>query len=281
MITVLNQGIYCSIQDLGRKGFANIGVPISGVMDATSAKLGNQLLNNNLNEAVLEIAFGGVELQFDEDTTVCLTGADFTPKINGIRIEMNAVIKIKKSQTITFGKRNYGVRTYLSVFGGIQAKEILSSKSFYKEISRKTTLQKGDTVRCKTFEGQTKQTYSKIKVDEHHFKTNVINCFKGPEFELLTKKQQAQLFGVEFIISNDNNRVGYRLNESIENILKPILTSGVLPGTVQLTPSGKLIILMRDCQVTGGYPRVLQVSEESINRLAQKTTQDKIQFGLK
>jgi biotin-dependent carboxylase-like uncharacterized protein len=281
MITLLHQGVYCSIQDLGRKGFANIGVPVSGVMDATSAKLGNQLLSNDLNEAVLEIAFGGVELQFDEDTIVCLTGADFSPKINGVRIEMNAVIKIKKSQTITFGKRNYGVRTYLSVFGGIQAKEILSSKSFYKEISGKIILQKGDVVPCKTLKGQTKQTYSKIKVDERHFSTNGIRCFKGPEFELLTKTQQAQLFGAEFIISNDNNRVGYRLNEPIENTLKPILTSGVLPGTVQLTPSGKLIILMRDCQVTGGYPRVLQVSEESINRLAQKTTQDKIQFVLK
>ena len=281
MITVLHQGVYCSIQDLGRKGFSNIGVPISGVMDAASAKLGNHLLNNNLNDAVLEIAFGGVAFLFDEDTSICLTGADFSPKVNEILIEMNAVVKIKKAQTITFGKRKYGVRTYLSVFGGIQAKEIVSSKSFYKEISGKAMLQKGDIVPCKLFEGQTKSTYSKIKVDEHHFKTNVINCFKGPEFELLTKKQQAQLFGAEFIISNDNNRVGYQLNESIENTLKPILTSGVLPGTVQLTPSGKLIVLMRDCQVTGGYPRVLQVSEESINRLAQKTTQDKIQFVLK
>ena len=68
---------------------------------------------------------------------------------------------------------------------------------------------------------------------------------------------------------------------NIENQLKPILTSGVLPGTVQLTPSGELIILMRDCQVTGGYPRVLQLTEEAINILAQKTTKDKIQFELK
>jgi allophanate hydrolase subunit 2 len=68
------------------------------------------------------------------------------------------------------------------------------------------------------------------------------------------------------------------LEESLENTVKSILTSGVLPGTVQLTPSGKLIVLMRDCQVTGGYPRVLQVSEKGINRLAQKTTGDTIEF---
>jgi len=61
--------------------------------------------------------------------------------------------------------------------------------------------------------------------------------------------------------------MGYKLNEIVENNIPSILTSAVLPGTLQLTPSGKLIVLMRDCQVTGGYPRVLQVSEEPIHRL--------------
>ena len=59
-----------------------------------------------------------------------------------------------------------------------------------------------------------------------------------------------------------------------------MLTSSVLPGTVQLTPSGKLIILMRDCGVTGGYPRILQLTETSINRLSQKTTNDTFKFKL-
>ena len=81
-----------------------------------------------------------------------------------------------------------------------------------------------------------------------------------------------------FTISSDNSRMGYRLNETIPNNFESMLTSGVLPGTVQLTPSGKLIVLMRDCQVTGGYPRVLQLSENAINILAQKTTGDQLRF---
>jgi allophanate hydrolase subunit 2 len=68
--------------------------------------------------------------------------------------------------------------------------------------------------------------------------------------------------------------------QNIENHLEPIITSAVLPGTVQLTPSGKLIILMRDCQTTGGYPRVLQLKEASINVLAQKLTGHAVQFKL-
>ena len=74
--------------------------------------------------------------------------------------------------------------------------------------------------------------------------------------------------------------MAYQLKEPLENELTSIITSLVLPGTVQLTPSGKLIILMRDCQTTGGYPRILQLSEDSINRLAQKFTGDKINFIL-
>jgi len=106
-------------------------------------------------------------------------------------------------------------------------------------------------------------------------------CSKGPEFNLLSDAQQKILTKNLFTISNDNNRTGYRLEEQVKNNLDSILTSGVLPGTVQLTPSGVLIVLMRDCQVTGGYPRVLQLTESAINQMAQKTTHDTFQFILK
>ena len=71
------------------------------------------------------------------------------------------------------------------------------------------------------------------------------------------------------------------MSYTLENNLKPIITSLVLPGTVQLTPSGKLIVLMRDCQTTGGYPRVLQLKESSIDILSQKLTGNNIHFVIK
>ena len=74
--------------------------------------------------------------------------------------------------------------------------------------------------------------------------------------------------------------MAYQLEETLDNSLEPIITSLVLPGTVQLTPSGKLIVLMRDCQTTGGYPRVLQLKESSINILSQKFTNAKVRFKL-
>jgi biotin-dependent carboxylase-like uncharacterized protein len=280
MITVLNPGIYSTIQDLGRPSFANIGVPTSGVMDSYSAKMGNQLLNNNLKDAVIEITFGGCKFRFEKELKICVTGANFTPKIDDKEVEMNSVLEVKKGAILSFGKKIIGVRTYVSVQGGILSEVVLNSKSFYKGITTSFVLKKGDKLTIDSIKSGNKSAFSKIKTDEHHFKTTFIECFKGPEFELLTKVQQEKLLGNQFTISNDNNRVGYRLEETFENQLQPILTSGVLPGTAQITPSGKIIVLMRDCQVTGGYPRILQLTEEGINILAQKTTKDKIQFVL-
>ena len=74
--------------------------------------------------------------------------------------------------------------------------------------------------------------------------------------------------------------MGYRLEELVVNELSPILTSGVMPGTIQLTPSGKMIVLMRDCQVTGGYPRVLQLTDSAIDKLAQKSTGDSFRLKI-
>lgn len=281
MITVLNPGIYTTVQDSGRYGFAHIGVPLSGVMDSYSARIGNQLLNNNDNAAVLEITFGGCKFRFEEELTICLTGADFSPKLNDKKIEMNSVFKVDKNSILSFGKKEYGVRSYFCVLGGFDTSTVLGSKSFYRKITNTIQLKKEDKLLVKQNKVKQQKTYSKIKINDLHFSTTKVVCLKGPEFELLTEIEQNSLLNKSFTISNDNNRVGYRLEELIKNNLKPILTSGVLPGAIQLTPSGKLIILMRDCQVTGGYPRVLQLTEESINILAQKTTNDKIQLILK
>ena len=281
MITVIHPGIYSSIQDMGRTGYANVGVPISGVMDSYSVKIGNQLLLNEINDAVIEITNGGAKFQFEKTVQICITGADFNAKIDANPIAMNTIVEIKKGAVLIFGKREKGIRTYLCVQGGIRTSSVLNSKSFYKEITKSARLKKGDQLSIGEPNSIVSSRNAKVKVAEDHFTANTILCLKGPEYELLSKSEQNKLLNHLFTISKDNNRMGYRLEEKVENNLKSIFTSGVLPGTVQLTPSGKLLVLMRDCQVTGGYPRVLQLTEESINRLAQKSTREQIQFVLK
>ncbi len=280
MIKVLKPGFYTSIQDKGRTGFAAIGVPVSGVMDSYSANLANSILNNNLNNALLEITFGGCKLEFLSETIICISGGDFSPKINNQLIQLNSRIKVHKNDVLSFGKIKFGVRCYLAINEGFLTGEVLKSRSFYKNITSQFLIKKDDVLPISTFKVNLKTSNTSIKPKKFHFESEEIECYKGPEFELLNYAQKEQLENLTFTISNDNSRMGYRLEETIENQLPSILTSGVLPGTVQLTPSGKLIVLMRDCQVTGGYPRVLQLSEKAINQLAQKTTGNKIQLKI-
>ena len=278
MIAILHPGIYCSVQDQGRFGHTKIGVPQAGCADTYAAKMANVLLKNHEKDALIEITFGQGEFKFTSDTYICLTGGDFSPKLNGKLIKMQSVYFIKKDSVLSFGKRVYGARVYLSVQGGIQTETVYGSRSYFEGITQQK-LGKGAMLPILPIQKYADNNFSRVRVSEKHFTTIYLPCLKGPEFFKLNQEQQRKLF-TPFSISDDNNRVGYRLKESLENNLSSILTSAVLPGTVQLTPSGKCIILLQDCQVTGGYPRILQLSEIAIARVSQKITGDKIQFIL-
>lgn len=280
MLKVLKQGFYTTIQDLGRKGFAQFGVPFSGAMDKYSASLANHLLGNNLNDAVLEITFGNAQFKFTKETLICISGADFNAKLNDTTIPLNKVVKVSENDMLSFSNKNYGIRTYIAVLGGFQSEKILNSRSFFKGVTSDFIVRKNDEIFYNSLVTCKKSSLSSIKINENHFTTTNIQCFKGAEYNLLNEHQKKQLTSTKFTISNDNSRMGYRLNEAIENDFSSMLTSSVLVGTVQLTPSGKLIVLMRDCQVTGGYPRVLQLTEQAINQLAQKTTNSGFWFEI-
>jgi len=279
VVKVINPGIYSTIQDLGRLGFQKFGVPISGVMDSYSAKLANAILKNDDNDAVMEITIKGPVLEFQTKTAICITGADLSPILNSNSIQNNIPILVKKGDVLSFGRLNHGVRTYLSILGGFQTSLVMKSRSMYKNITESQVIKKDDSLPIN--ENRNAFNFNSTFVDTNYLKSDVVEVFQGPEFNKLSENVKKRLFSQKFAISQNNNRMAYQLNELVKNNLQPIITSLVLPGTVQLTPSGKLIVLMRDCQTTGGYPRILQLSEQGINTLAQKFTNDTIEFELK
>lgn len=281
MITVLDPGFYSTIQDTGRIGFQEYGVPYSGVMDKRASDLVNALLGNDKNDAVLEMTMTGAKLKFEKSTYIAISGADMSPKLNDNPIQLNKIITVKPNDVLSFGKLNTGFRCYLGVLGGFNTETVMHSRSMYKNITAQFMLQRNDKLNLsETLVSNIKQ-HASIRFDSSYLISNNMEVFKGPEFELLSENQKTQLLTKAFTISKDNNRMAYQLGETLQNNLKPIITSAVLPGTVQLTPSGKLIILMRDCQTTGGYPRVLQLKESSIDILAQKFTGNPLSFFLK
>ena len=280
MIEVLKPGLFSTIQDLGRFGYQQFGVPFSGVMDRKATKLANSLLGNNMNDAVIEMTMIGVALEFNCQTLICISGADMSPKLNDIPVSNHKVITVRPKDVLTFGKLINGFRTYLAVLGGLKTELSMNSRSMYKGISERAHIIKGDYLEIEDFNGLSSDKNAVLKVNTNYIINQDIEVFKGPEFDLLSAKQQSKLVNNNFTISNTNNRMAYQLNESFENNLDAIITAPVLPGTVQLTPSGKLIVLMRDCQTTGGYPRVLQLKKSAINVLSQKFSGNTIVFRL-
>jgi biotin-dependent carboxylase-like uncharacterized protein len=280
MVRVIKSGFYTTIQDLGRFGYQDYGMPVSGAMDHYSAQFANTLLNNDKNDAVLEITMTGPTLEFHCYTLICVSGADMSPKLNGSSIKLHTAIAVKPNDIVSFGKLNYGFRSYLAVLGGFQTELKLKSRCMYKNITAKFKIEANDELAVNESKLNESNKNAILKYNSNIFKLNSLEVYKGPEYELLSSLQQKQLFLQNYTISNLNDRMAYQLKELFENNLTSIITSPVLPGTVQLTPSGNLIVLMRDCQTTGGYPRILQLKETSINVLSQKFSGQKIQFQL-
>lgn len=279
MIEVIKAGVFSSIQDQGRFGHRHIGVPLSGAMDARSANLANSLLDNTLNCAVLETTLLGPTLKFNLDTFVAVTGANCELLLNKKPIGLNTVIDIKKGDLLTVGKVVKGVRSYLAVSGGFRTEKILGSRSYYSSVTNLSRIHNGDILNIV----QPKKDIlnrSTIGVNSTLFNQNLLSASKGPEFNLLDNQTQLSLFKLAFKILPQSNRMAYKFNHA--GILKTqeIITSSVQPGTVQLTPSGELIILMRDCQTTGGYARVLQLNNSTINQISQMQANEKISFIL-
>ena len=278
MIKVIKEGLFSTIQDSGRFGYKNIGIPVSGAMDQASAKLANLLLGNDERSAVLEMTLLGPTLEFMNDTYISITGADMNPVLNKQKILLNKTLLINKGDILCLSHSTNGMRSYLGVKGGFNSETKLGSKSFYRGITKREKLIKNDKIKFDKAISSPKTVNKNI----NDFKINRkgdIKVFKGPEFDLLDTYSKDIIFNTDFTIGI-NNRMGYNLVEPIKNSISSIISSPVMPGTVQLTPSGKIIILCRDCQTTGGYPRILQLDKNSINCLSQKTIGEIINFKL-
>lgn len=281
--TILHPGFYCSIQDLGRLHFRNIGVPQSGAMDMETAARLNKVLGNDPNAAVLEMITIGATVRFEALTTVAISNNTEQALLNDSIVDGSTAIRINSGDELKVGRATYGNFIYLAVKEGWQTESVLGSRSMYGGITKKGRLGKGDFINydernqndqdinlptsiLRELDDSTKRIFEGHSKDSSK---NLITVFEGPEFELLNNDLKNYFFNTEFQISKSWNRMAFRIQTFKKNDLRQIKTAPVQPGTIQLTPDGDLLILMRDAQTTGGYPRILQLADSSINTLSQ------------
>jgi biotin-dependent carboxylase-like uncharacterized protein len=258
--------MYTTVQDDGRFFGAHLGIPISGAMDSRSAKIANLILNNEVSDALLECTIIGPTIDFLAPTLISVAGAIIPTFLNNQPIDASNPIHISSGDTLSFGKIEKGCRFYIGIKGGIQSEVVFNSRSACITSQILKRLSNGDQLPYETIEIAENPLVSLKRT----LGNTILDVYQGPEYAILKKDNTNELFDSPLLILPQSNRMAYRVQHPLNLIHSySMLSSGTLPGTIQLTPSGDLIILMRDTQTTGGYPRILQLSESSINDLSQ------------
>jgi len=286
-ILIKKSGLLSTIQDLGRTGFRRFGINPNGAMDKSAARLINILLGNAEADAVLEMHFPAPMILFEQNAVIALGGADFGAKIDNQSIENWRPFFVGENQTLSFAKKNFGNRAYLSIKGGFIIEKWLGSAStnLTAEIGgfEGRKLSSGDRLFLKSkFKNQESKSSYKIskKLIPHYSSFPTIRAIAGAEFQMLTALSERNFLKQVFTISNDSNRMGFRLSGEPLDLLDKteLVSSAVDYGTIQLLPDGQLIILMADAQTSGGYPRIAHVVSTDLPILAQLGANDKVNF---
>lgn len=286
---IIKAGILDSFQDNGRSGFGSLGISVGGCMDKNASTLATLLVGNRKDEAVLEVHFPGPVLYFPKAVVLAITGADFQPVISGVPIPLNRKFTVPSASTLQFTKKVWGQWAYIAVEGGWDIPEILGSKSTHLQAGFGGW--KGRSLKNDDLIAELKQTNFQMDFPEiskwypnrqMDYEINQLRVLPGPEWDWLPAEIQHRILNERFFISAQTNRMGYNLEGPEINLPAPreLISSPVLPGTVQLLPNGQMLVLMADAQTTGGYPRVLQVAAVDIPNLAQKGAGDSLKFEL-
>lgn len=278
-IKVLNAGLLSSFQDLGRIGYQQFGVPISGAMDPYSHQIANWLVGNNASQPTLEVTFLGPTLQFESNECIAITGGNLTPKLNGVPIPMWENIKVTAGDCLSFGQRVSGVRSYISFSGQLQLKKIMGSYSYYKNANIGKSLNT-----TKNFVVHSTTSKKKRSLPGKYRPTFIENLtckvILGPQDEWLKKESINLFFKSTYTLTNDSNRMGYRLNGAklFHKKTADIISEGLSPGAIQVPGNGEPIIMMADAQTTGGYCKLGYIVTPDLPLLSQLAPNDKVRF---
>lgn len=268
-----------SFQDEGRVQGSNYGIPRAGAMDLHSYHWANHLLNNPSHAVALEMAQPGLKIKFEAPCRIALAGAAASVTVNQLAISNPSIIAISSGDLLEIGNFYVGARLYLCIESGFQVDKYLDSGSDFASITSPAKRATGENLHYLPIALKSVHQ-AKPKWSTDWFEPEAIQAYPGPDWTLLSATQQRFLLDQHLHLSKSSNRMGIQLEELVANELDDLPTNPVFPGTVQLTPGGKIIILMRDAGITGGYPRILQLSEDAQSRLAQKKVGDSIRFQL-
>jgi biotin-dependent carboxylase-like uncharacterized protein len=273
-----------TIQDAGRIGSAFFAFPRCGAMDGQSAGLANVLVRNDRNAPVLESTLVAPRIEFQTHGCFALTGADFGWRLDGRPVERNRVIEVAAGSLLEGGKATGGLRGYIAIAGKWLVERPLGSASSH--VVAGLGANQGQPLRA-GFELEWEQPEIQpgtveLVISPGRRAKNVIRTVRGPEFEWLEEESKQLLLEKTYRVSPTSNRMGARLEGPALSVIGKTLPASVpvLPGMIQLTPSGQAIVVLQDGQTTGGYPRIGYVPRSELDAFNQIMIGDPFRFVL-
>lgn len=286
-IVIVNPGLYTTVQDRGRWGYQEFGMPVTGAMDDYSIRVANILAGNDEYDAALETTLNGPEISFNIDAVIAITGANMVPKVNGHIVPMWRSLKLSKGDVLSFEMAREGTRGYIAFAGGLDIPTVMGSYSTFVRggiggyEGRK--LKSNDEMNLRNSNVSIQQLVNRIIPLQYipEYKKNCsIRAILGPQDDCFTEESIEKFFNSEYEVTNEADRMGYRLSgPALEHKAgADIISDGINLGSIQIPGHGMPIVMMADRQTTGGYTKIATVISSDISLMAQLKPRDKVRF---
>jgi biotin-dependent carboxylase-like uncharacterized protein len=286
-IRFINPGLSTTVQDLGRPGYYNIGIPLSGGMDRFALRVANMLVGNDEAAAVLEAVFMGPELEFTSDALVAVTGAELPPKVNGDTRPTWTSFEVKKGQVLSFDFLRKGARAYIAIGGGIDVPVVLGSRSTYAlgalggHEGRK--LQSGDELKVAVAGSVAKASRSVPENLRRLPGTSIeLRTLPGLYWHRVTEESGRNFFEDSWKVAPEADRIGYRFRGGRPLQFVPrqqpfgagsdpsnIVDACYPYGSIQVPGGSEPIVLHRDAVSGGGYMMLGTVISADMDLIGQ------------
>ncbi len=284
-IRIIDPGPFTTVQDLGRIGYQNLGVSVSGAMDQRSLIIANILLDNDDNEAVLEATLKGPTLEFTADTCIAVTGGNLWPVLSGHKVPMYQAVPVRAGQVLSFDLAESGSRAYIAFAGGLDLPLSMGSRSTYAKAKigglNGRKLQEGDVIGFRAPKATLPLMEKRIAFTENFSaKESVIRVILGPQEDAFTPEGIETFLTGTYTVTPKTDRVGCQLaGPSIQHVKDGnIISDGISNGAVQVPSDGAPIVILADRQTVGGYTKIANVITVDLPRMGQMKMNDRIRF---
>ncbi len=285
-LKIVQPGMLSTVQDRGRYGYQRYGMPTAGAMDTFALRAANALVGNDDNAACIEATVLGPRIEILSDTTIAITGANVSPRLDSEPIPMWQSVAAGRGSRLEFRGPTDGMRGYLAIAGGIDVPQVMGSRATYMKAAiggvEGRPLRADDILNAHGHAAEAPAAVRNLPADAipQYGSSHELRVVLGPQESAFTQAGIDTFLSETYTVSIHSDRMGYRLEgEPVEHADGPdVISDGTPLGTIQVPGDGQPIILLSDRGTTGGYTKIATVISTDLSKVAQAMPGHTVKF---